>query len=84
MHSHIKQKLIIGIEFLIIGFVLGYQIYESSQLETRIKQFLSLGPRFTAFDGQELCERIKILEENSIEFKNNNHSPLPCSYQTRK
>ena len=43
----------------------------------------SIGPRFTAQDGQELCERVKALEEHSYGFANAGLKVLDCRYGTR-
>ncbi len=40
----------------------------SSQQEI-INNFMSKGPRFTAQDGYELCEKVKILARYSIGFQ---------------
>lgn len=40
------------------------------EFHDRMKSFVSKGPRFTANDGQALCERIAALEKN----------PQPCGY----
>ncbi len=40
---------------------------------------MSKGPRFTAYDGQELCERVKRLEDrNSLSIR------MPCDYTKEK
>jgi len=42
-------------------------------------KFMSKGPRFTAYDGQELCERVKRLEDrNSLSIQ------MPCDYTKEK
>lgn len=40
------------------------------EFQDRMKSFVSKGPRFTAMNGQELCERIQSLETH----------PKPCEY----
>lgn len=42
---------------------ISFQVYHYNQ-------FVNKGPRFTAYDGQELCERVKRLESESYGFKN--------------
>lgn len=46
-------------------------------------RFMSRGPRFTAFDGQELCERVKLQEESSYGFHDKGLPKLPCDYLNR-
>ena len=48
----------------IVGMVAlaGYEYMQSIELQKRFEQFVNKGPRFTAKDGQELCERLKSLE----------------------
>lgn len=43
------------------------------EFQDRMKQFVSQGSRFTALNGQELCERIQKLEKE----------PLPCNYNPK-
>lgn len=52
---------IIGI---IISLSLSFQWYHYQKFEADMKRFTSVGPRFTFDQGQVLCERIKMLEEN--------------------
>ena len=48
----------------------------------RMMLFVRQGPRFTAQDGQALCERVKALEEHSYGFANAGLKPLDCNYGT--
>ena len=50
----------------IVGMVAlaGYEYMQSIELQKRFEQFVNKGPRFTAQDGQELCERLKSLESS--------------------
>lgn len=45
--------------------------------------FMSRGPRFTAYDGQELCERVKLLEDASYGLHDKGLPKLPCDYLNR-
>lgn len=58
---------------VILMFMIAYQLIQDSQ-------FIKKGPRFTAYDGQELCERVKRLESESYGFKDSNLQQLPCNY----
>ncbi len=45
--------------------------------------FRNAGARFTAADGQELCLRIRRLEEVSYGFNDKQLHPLKCNYTTK-
>lgn len=74
-----KEKLkeiipyIFGILFVIsVGFQFSHH-----------RQFINKGPRFTANDGQELCERVRALELDSYGFKDKGRQLIPCDYAQR-
>lgn len=48
--------------------------------EDDLQMFMNAGPRFTGYDGQELCQRVRMLEELSIGFRKAGHKPLECNY----
>lgn len=49
----------------------------------QLHRFISAGPRFTAQDGQTLCERVAELERHSIGFQQAHIPSPPCRfYQT--
>lgn len=52
--------------------------------EADLQKFMSAGPRFTGYDGQQLCERVKRLEQLSIGFRKAGYKPLDCNYGARK
>ena len=58
---------------IILFSMISFQFYHYNA-------FISKGPRFTAYDGQELCERVKRLESESYGFKDSNLPQLPCNY----
>ena len=69
----------------ILGTILGIII--SINIIFQFKawyDFKNAGPRFTAQDGQELCIRIKRLEEVSYGFKEKQIPILECSYGAHK
>lgn len=46
-----------------LGIVLGIIFSLSLMVQVwQLYRFVNAGPRFTAQDGQELCERVKVLE----------------------
>lgn len=48
-----------------------------------IQRWVNQGARFTAHDGQVLCERIKALETVSYGYKDAGYKPLNCDYEKR-
>lgn len=56
----------------LIGLVVlaGYELSVDAQQTAKIESFMHKGPRFTAADGQALCERVQKLEPQ----------PQPCRY----
>lgn len=54
------------------------------QRQMQINAFMQKGARFTAQDGQELCERIRALEQFSYGFKDAGRTPLNCEYGSPK
>jgi len=56
------------------GLLFVIQLTQYIELKTKVSQFMSMGPRFTAADGQEVCMRVQELEKVAgIVVK-------PCSY----
>lgn len=68
----------VKISYLILVVVIAFSI--TFQL-VQLWQFVRVGPRFTAHDGQELCERVKALEERSYGFRDAGKMPLDCQYK---
>ena len=56
--------------FAIMMLTWTWQVISHFDFQEQVKQFQSKGPRFTAIDGQALCERIQKLEKE----------PKPCYY----
>lgn len=49
----------------------------------KLKVFVNAGPRFTGYDGQELCEALREVAKHSIGFQQSG-KPMPeCNYVTR-
>lgn len=55
---------------IILFSMISFQFYQYSE-------FVKKGPRFTAYDGQELCERVKRLENESYRLR---VASPPCEY----
>ena len=63
---------------LIIFFgLVGFDVW-------RMTLFVRKGPRFTAQDGQALCERVRALEATSYGYRAVGKLPLTCDYLERK
>lgn len=58
----------------------GYELYVDAQQTARMDRFMAAGPRFTAKDGQELCERVRALESASYGYRDTGKVPLSCEY----
>ena len=56
--------------FAIIMATWTFQVIGYFEFQAEVKKFAAKGPRFTAVDGQALCERIQKLEKE----------PKPCEY----
>lgn len=61
---------------LIVIIALGSMAIQLWQLWT----FIAAGPRFTAQNGQALCERVTALEQDSIGFRQSGRASPPCHY----
>lgn len=61
--------------------VLGLGIYsylQDLQTEERMKSFMNVGPRFTANDGRDLCETVRMVALHSIGFQQSGLSLPDC------
>lgn len=47
---------------VVMSLSIAFQWYHYQEFVKRMNQFTSKGPRFTAIDGQHLCEKIKQFE----------------------
>lgn len=67
-----------------LGSVLGALFAASLLFQAwQLWRFVHQGARFTAADGQALCERVRTLEEMSYGFKDAGKTPLDCNYGNR-
>ena len=64
------SKVLSTISFLGMMGLVGYEYIQAIELQQRFQSFVAKGPRFTAADGQALCERVQKLEPQ----------PQPCAY----
>lgn len=65
-----------------LGLV-GYEYLQYVQEQARVISFMNAGSRFTGQQGQELCERVRALEERSYGFRDAGKTPLDCRYEKR-
>lgn len=49
-----------------------------------MQRFVNKGARFTAQDGQQLCERVKQLERYSYGYRDARKAAMPCNYLEQK
>lgn len=70
-----KEKIRKSLEYLMGAILLGSIAFQTFHYN----QFIDKGPRFTAFDGQDLCERVKLLEEYEIK-KGSDAISKDCNY----
>lgn len=82
------NKILFVVTFAAVG-ALAYGWYYNNQRiimtqQTYIDKFISVGPRFTAYDGQELCERVRELEKYSYGYEDAGRKPLDCRYNQQK
>ncbi len=65
------RKFLIGLLLFIAVLPLGFQFWKSWNFQQQ-------RPRFTAEDGQALCERVRALEQESIGFRQAGKVSPPC------
>jgi hypothetical protein len=51
--------------------------------QENLAQFVNAGPRFTAYDGKELCEYQNVIAEHSIGFQQTGLPLLDCEKYLR-
>ena len=72
-------------KYRVIGMALGLIFSVSLVFQLwQVYRFVNSGPRFTGYDGQELCERVKALEVYSYGYRDAGKKPLACDYLERK
>ena len=71
-------------KYRVIGMALGLIFSVSLVFQLwQVYRFVNSGPRFTRYDGQELCERVKALEVYSYGYRDAGKKPLDCSYMEK-
>jgi len=74
------SKIFSTISLIGVVMLIGYEYLQFAQTQQQVKSFVAVGPRFTAQDGQELCERVKALEVYSYGYRDAGKKPLDCRY----
>lgn len=68
-----------------VGIFLGLLFSASLAFQAwQLYRFVNAGPRFTAVDGDELCQRVRTLEQVSYGYLESGKKPLTCNYMHRK
>ena len=79
----IAQALFIVIFAILGALIVGWWVNRShieQMYAEKVVAFIAAGPRFTAFDGQKLCDQLRHLAEHSFGWKKSGH-PLPdCDF----
>lgn len=78
------SKIISTLSLIGVVALMGYEYLQTVQTQQKIQSFVLLGPRFTAKDGQELCERVKALESFSYGCRDAGKKALTCDYLERR
>lgn len=81
------NKVIFFLIFISIGALSYGWWYNRSMIQkqhdTKLQTFIDAGPRFTAQDGNALCEALREVAKHSIGFQQSG-KPLPdCNYGSK-
>lgn len=71
------KQVLIGLLLALVVTPMGFQLWQ-------IWNFQQQGARFTAQDGQQLCERVADLERRSYGYRDAGKMPLTCDYLERQ
>ena len=67
-----------------LGFGWWYNNYRINIVQQeKLATFVNAGPRFTAYDGKELCEYVNVIAKHSIGFQQSGLPMLDCEKYTR-
>lgn len=70
-------------KIVVVALFLWSAVNTWQQLD-QANRFIQQGARFTAQDGQVLCERVKALEAMPYGYRDAGKTPLACDYLERK
>ena len=71
------RKIIAYLLVIVFMALVSFDLY-------RMMTFIRQGARFTAADGQALCERVRALEAASYGYRDAGKTPQVCDYLERK
>ena len=80
----IISRILATISIIGVAGLVAYEYIQAIELQQRFQSFIIQGPRFTAQDGQTLCERVRELEQRSYGYRDAGKAPLACHYLDRK
>ena len=76
-------KIMASVSLVGVLALTGYEYVQAIALQRRLESFVNLGPRFTAFDGKELCEYTNVIARYSIGFQQSGLPMLDCAKYVR-
>ena len=74
--------LFLSVGALTYGYVTNRNNIAVHELD-RIQAFINAGPRFTGYDGVELCEYLNVIAKHSIGFQQSGLPMLDCAKYMR-
>lgn len=87
MNDKVKASVLFVLSTIVGALVVGWAVNRDNIQElqaAQIQQFINAGPLFTAQQGQQLCEEVRALAEESYGYRASG-KPLPvCDYLERK
>jgi hypothetical protein len=82
------DKAIFVIIFFSVGALTYGWLYNANRIaeaqQLSISSFVNAGPRFTAYDGKELCEYQNVIAKHSIGFQQSGLPLLDCDKYLRR
>ena len=75
--------LFLSVGALTYGYVTNRNNIATHELD-RIQAFINAGPRFTGYDGKELCEFQNVIAKHSIGFQQSGIKLLDCEKYLRE
>lgn len=78
-----KLDILSFVIFVVLSAMVAHQYFVQNQFNDDLKKFVSVGPRFTADDGEVLCERVRTLETLSHGYREAKKPVSSCNYKNR-
>jgi hypothetical protein len=76
-------KIIASISLIGVLILSGFEYLQWISQQEQLRTFMNKGPRFTAYDGKELCEYMNSIAVNSIDFQRSGLLLMNCEKYTR-